>query len=557
MNYLYSEFSDDVINSFAAKLHVSPLVAFLLLNRGVDTLEQAEQFLSPSLNQLQDPFQLKDMDVAVDRIAKAVSAGEKIMVYGDEDVDGICSTVIVYKTLKNLGGQVSYLIPNKKRDGIGLREKFLIKCHKAGISLIITVDCGTTNFSQVEYATELGIDVIITDHHETLNELPKAVAVVNPKRKDSEYAFKRLAGAGVAYKVSQAIAVKLMNLSASQWFSVQSELLSLVLLGTVGDRVPLTDENRIFIKFGLEVLKKNNFLWAQVILDKYPAAQKSITMSTILTHFIPLLSAGESADGRNIGCELLLSADINLARGWVEELFSLSQDWFLRARNAFSKIKANLNISKNINLLLLIEHETEVDVLSYCASKLKDLIKKPVIMIGFKDDCVIGEARAPKGYNLLEYLKECDDLFIDYGGHKCAAGFSVQPQNLSATIEKLNETAAQFPPNSNIVRTSNAEIQITTEELRRDIVSDVILLSPFGEGNPPPLFKLENVEIKKYYDGYRLSNCSQSFWATRRIRHQLNFPIGVTVAGNVEFFIEDTGRGYISRVNIFSEENAL
>lgn len=555
MNYLYSEFGDDVINSFAAKLHVSPLIALLLLNRGVDTPEQADKFLRPSLSQLRDPFELDDMAIAVERIAKALNTGEKILVYGDEDVDGICSTVILYKTLKNLGGQVSYLIPNKKRDGIGLREKFLLQAQTAGITLIITVDCGTTNFSQVEFARKLGIEVIISDHHETLQELPKAVAVVNPKRKDSNYPFKRLSGAGVAYKVSQAIAIKIMNLSVDQWFSVQGELLSLVLLGTIGDRVPLIDENRIFIKFGLEVLKKNNFLWAQVILDKYPVSPKSITMSTILTHFIPLLSAGESVNGINIGSELLVCNDVNLARRWVDELFSLSQDWFLRARNAFSKIKANLNLTKNVNLLLLIEHETEVDVLSYCASKLKDLVKKPVIMIGFKDDCVIGEARAPKGYDLLEYLKVCDQLFIDYGGHKCAAGFSVQPQNLSATIEKLNETAARFPQNSGVLRSTNAEMQITAAELCLDIVNEVVVLAPFGEGNPPPLFKLENVAIKKHYDGYRINECPQSFWATRRIRHQLNFPIGITVTGDVEFFVEDSGRCYISRVFIYSEEN--
>lgn len=555
MNYLYSEFSDDLINSFATQLQVSPLIAFLLLNRGVETTEQAKQFLEPSLHQLRDPFKLKDMDLAVARISSALNDGEKILVYGDEDVDGICSTVILYKTLKNLGGQVSYLIPNKKRDGIGLREKFLDQASADSVSLIVTVDCGTTNFSQVEYAKKLGIDVVITDHHETLKELPDAVAVVNPKRKDSDYPFTRLAGAGVAYKVSQAIAVKIMSLSAEQWFSVQDELLSMVLLGTVGDRVPLIDENRIFIRFGLEMLKKNSFLWTQVILDKYPAPHKAITMSTILTHFIPLLSAGESVEGRNIGCELLLNHDVDLARGWVDELFSLSQDWFLRARNAFSKIKANLNINKNSNLLLLIEHETEIDVLSYCASKLKDLLKRPVIMIGFKDDCVIGEARAPKGYNLLEYLKVCDELFIDYGGHKCAAGFSVQLDNLSATIEKLNETAAKFPQNSSALRTSNAEVELGKEELESSIFNEVVRLSPFGEGNPPPLFKIQDVEIKKYYDGYRVGKCSQAFWATRRIRHQLNYPIGVTVKGNVEFFIEDTGRGYISRVQLIPEGN--
>jgi len=555
MNFLDTEISNATLKEFAIALNSSQLIAFLLHNRGVQSLVAAKKFLKPSLTALYNPFLFKDMDAAVERIKSALISGEKILIYGDEDVDGISSTAILMKTLQNLGGQVSYVIPNKKNDGIGLKEKFIRQASEAGISLIITVDCASTNFAQVEYASQVGIDVIITDHHETLETVPGAIAIINPKWIHSGYPFKKLSGAGVAYKISQAVAMKMMGLTQMQWFSVQKELISLVMLGTIGDRVPLIDENRIFVKFGLEILQKLESPWVTAILEKYPAANKKITMSTILTHFIPLLSAGESKNGCNIGCELLLNNNLQITHNWVADLFSSSQDWFLRARNAFGRIKANHSFSKNSNLILLIEHETDIDVLSYCASKLKDILKRPVILIGFKDDCVVGEARAPKGFDLMKYLKSCDALFLDYGGHKCAAGFSVLPQHLPAAISKLNEIAAKIPPNTIHHRHTNAEVELTIDELTYHIFQEVTQLSPFGEGNPAPLFLVKNVELQKYYDGYRINNYEHSLWATRRIRHQLNFPIGISVKGDVEFFIEDSGRGYISRFQIANEED--
>lgn len=550
MNFLQSEINDKLITQFASELQISRLIAFLLGKRGIISLSEARNFLNPTLTALHNPFLLNDMEIAVKRIQSALENGEKIIVYGDEDVDGISSTVILMKTLQDLGGDIDYIIPNKNRDGIGLREKFIQRSYDEGVNLIITVDCGTTNITQTVFAKELGIDVIICDHHETLAELPPALAVINPKRHDSTYPFSKLSGAGVAYKLSQAIAMKLLNLSSEQWYGVEKDLFGLAMLGTIGDRVPLINENRIFAKYGFEYLQNSSAPWIQSILQSHPSEAKKINMSTILTHFIPLLSAGESVKGKNISCELLLNSNTDKTRQWASELYAASQDWFQRARHTYGKIRSSLTVQKNLNVLLMVEREADIDVLSYCASKLKDLVKCPVIMLGFKDDCIIGEARAPKGYDLIQHLKLCEELFIDYGGHKCAAGFSIDPHNLAATIEKLKDVAARLPQDYRNKRNTNAEVEIEFEELNPDIFYDITQLAPFGEGNPAPLFLLKDAEIKKYYDGYRISQCSKSFWATKRVRHQLNFPIGVATKGDIEFFIEDTGRGYISRFQI-------
>lgn len=549
MNFLTTEIDYELLEKLKSALNTTPIMALLLLNRGLKNIEEAKLFLEPDLSALFDPFLLKDMPVAAERVHQAILNGEKILVYGDEDVDGISSTVILMQTLKNLGADVHYIIPSKANDGIGLRQHFIEQANQNGVSLIITVDCGTTNFTQVQHASELGIDIIISDHHEVLSEIPKALAVINPKQIDCPYPFKKLSGAGIAYKLSQAIAMRTMGISAHQWYSVQEQLLCYVLLGTIGDRVPLIGENRIFVKFGFEVLQKVASPWIKAILENYHPVSKPVNMGTVLSLFIPLLSAGESVEGRNVSCELLLTDDIVKAHHWVTQLYNASQDWLTRARAALDKIKSNLNYAPGSELLFVDERETEVDVLSYCASKLKDLLKRPVIMLGYKDDHIVGEARAPRGFDLMECFRACEEFFIDYGGHKCAAGFSLDPKNLEHVIARLSQIANKTPQNIEFPRASKAEIEFALDEINDDLFKLISKMAPFGEGNSTPTFLLKNVEIRKFHDGYRINTCHAVFWGTRRIRNQLNFSNDVVVKGNVEFFVDEIGRGYISRVH--------
>jgi len=555
MNFISTEITNEIIAELTSNLSITPLLAFLLINRDLKSPVEAKKFLEPTMADLHDPFLFKDMVLAVERIQSAIKSGEKILIYGDEDIDGISSTVIVMETLQNLGCEVSYIIPNKSKDGIGLREKFIDLAVSEGFSLIITVDCGITNFSQVEYASQAGIDVIISDHHETLAELPKAYAIINPKRLDCTYPFDKLSGAGVAYKLSQAIAMHIMNLTANQWYGVQGDLLNYVMLGTIGDRVPLVGENRIFVKFGFETLHRSNSLWLNVIIEKYYTTTKPISMSTILSLLIPLLSAGESVEGKNISCELLLTGDAQKALEWASKLYVTSQDWLFRARNALEKIKANLNYSKISSMVLLVERDTEIDVLSYCASKLKDILKKPVVMLGCKENCMIGEARAPKGFDLIECFKSCDDLFINYGGHKCAAGFLMYEDDLADVLAKLQEAAAKTSSNLPGLRSSRAEVEMLVSDLNYRLFEDIPKLGPFGEGNPTPVFVIKEAEIRKDYDGYRLISFNRVFWGTRRVRQQLNLDTGEVTRGLIEFFIDQNGRGYISRFQSLKKTN--
>ena len=528
-------------------LHISNFLSVLLVTRGILNEQETIAFLNPQLSDLIDPFIMKDMDKAVERIIQALSVGEKILVYGDEDVDGMCSTVLLVDILKDLGGKVSYIIPNKAKDGIGLKEKFIDQAKENEFRLIITVDCGISNFSQVDYAQSRGIDVVITDHHETLNELPKAIAIVDPKRKDDPYPFKWLSGAGVAYKVGQAIAMKKLNLSCDQWISVKRNLLSYVMLGTIGDRVPLVKENRIFVRYGLEELTKSKrSSWVAAICKNSRLEIKPFSISTILNNFIPLLSAGESVDGKNISCELLLSKNYQKAEEWASELYFASRDWLYRARTTYSRMKSTISVSNQSNVVIVVDKEASVDVLSYCTSKLKDGFNKPVIVLGFKDDHIIGEARAPKGFNLMVCFEKCSEYFLDYGGHKCAAGFSSKIEDLAQIRKKLVEVAETVFKEQSASNQPNLKVEITLDELNSQLISEVIRLAPFGEGNPTPTFLCNQVYIQRIRSGFHAPVHNIIFWATRKIRHNWVFPYGHPVKVNLSFIIDGNGKLFIT-----------
>ena len=548
------EIEEFTVKKLSDTLHISSLLAKLFASKGISDDGEIKRFLNPRLTDLHNPFLMKDMEKGVDRIIRALDSGEKIIIYGDEDVDGISATALLMDILKDLGGQVSYVIPNKARDGLGLREKFIDQAKSDGVELIVTVDCGITNFSQVEYAKERDIDVIITDHHITLNQLPQALAVINPKRKDDDYPFSMLSGAGVAYKVGQAIAMKKMGLSSEQWHSVKRQLLIHVMLGTIGDRVPLVNENRIFVKFGLEALGVSKKHWVSAICQNSRFEIKPRTISAILTHFIPLLSSGESVNGKNISCDLLLSRDPRNARDWASELYLTSQDWLYRARQTYKKIRTNISCSDNESIVIIVEKDSNVDVLSYCSSKLKDGLNKPVIVIGFKEDSIVGEARAPKGFDLMECFKQCSSHFIDYGGHKCAAGFSSTEEHLAEIIPDLVEVANSMQKNKAALQRPQLRIQIELNELTPQLIAEFAQLSPYGEGNPAPIFVCNDIQLQRIRSGFHVPESKIIFWGTRKTRHHWVFPYGQPVNVNINFVIDGNSKLFITNFRKVEDE---
>ncbi|MBN1351545.1 single-stranded-DNA-specific exonuclease RecJ [candidate division KSB1 bacterium] len=551
-----TEYEIEASKALSDALQISKLLAKLLVYRKITEPDRAQEFLNPQLENLHDPFLMRDMDKAVERIREALSRGEKILVYGDEDVDGISSTALLVDALRDLMGDVKYIIPNKAHDGVGLRKKYIDRAKAEGISLIITVDCGITNLSQVKYAQSIEIDVIITDHHIPLNELPAAIAVVNPKRKDDPYPFKLLSGAGVAYKLGQAVAMRLMNLTFEQWLSVKRQILIYVMLGTIGDRVPLYNENRIFVKFGLEELSLSKSNWVFAIGQNNRLNLRPKTISAILSNFIPLLSAGESVEGRNISCELLLSRNQQDAIEWASELYLTSQEWLYRARKAYKRMKIGLPHSDNSKIMIIVDKDTMVDVLSYCSSKLKDGFNKPVIVIGFKENSLIGEARAPKGFDLMSCFERCCEYFIDYGGHKCAAGFSSKIENLPNIVKRLSKAADEIYQNHSIAARPQFKVEIQLDEITPELISDITQLAPFGEENATPIFCCQNVAIRHEKSGFYAPEKDIIFWATRKIRHKWNFSFGEEVRVNITFIIDGSGKLFITYFTVADQTNA-
>ncbi|MDZ7260906.1 MAG: DHH family phosphoesterase, partial [candidate division KSB1 bacterium] len=485
---------------------------------------------------------------------QALDTGEKILVYGDADTDGICATALLVETLRDLSGQVSYLIPDRTKDGVGLKTYFLEKAQQNGVKLIITVDCGITNFEQVEYAKQLGLDVIITDHHEPLDRLPSALAVLNPKRKDCPYPFKLLSGAGVAYKLAQALAMSKIGLSQSQWHSVKKDLLGLVLLGTIGDRVPLLGENRIFMVHGLKALAKSTCPWLKAIQKVTHLDPNNWDINSILAYFVPLLSAGASDNGHNKSCQLLLSHDQQQAEAWAAELYLSSQQWQQKARQAYSRIRSLIPSDRSAKLLLVTDQEATIDILGYCASRLKDTYLRPAIVIGFKGNYAVGEARAPKEFDLMDCLKCCAELFIDYGGHRSAAGFLMD----SAKLDQLKSQVQNYIQNWHIpLAQLEIEVEMPITELTSSLITEIQILAPFGEGNPEPLFLSKDIYVEKSTKGYH-NICGSNFilQADRKAKYRWLYPLGLPVKVDLVYLINEKGelvfkdfepKGYLAR----------
>jgi len=519
------------------ELGVSPVLATLLINRGVKDVTSAQRFLHPSLETLHSPFLLKDLDKTIDRTLKAVSAGEEILIWGDEDVDGITSTVIMYETLRDLGSKVSFHIPSRIKEGFGLNKTYINKAFEKGVRLIITVDCGLSDFDEVTYAKSLGMDVIITDHHQPLEAFPEALAVINPRRKNCSYPFKNLAGAGVAYKVAQGIAMKALGISPSQWHSVKRDLLPLVFLGAGADRMELLDENRVFAKSGLDVLRSSEKPWVKAVKK---ALGQGLKTSSLLGFLVPILSAGRAEEGGRRGIDLLLAEDYEQAERILSELISLSQEWHNKAIEAYSRVRRDVQDTSS-KIIVVVDKECTPDVLGYCASRLKEQLRRPVVVIGFRGDCAVGEARAPSGFDLMECLKACDDLFMDYGGHKGAAGFSIVPERIDQLSARLRVYAEETIKLEMLQPRLEIDMEVSFSELDSEIIKEITTLAPFWEGNPEPLFLTRNVYIEKSQQGYHVLGRDLVLLEDRRSGCHWPYYYGEPVKVDVVYSVDEAG----------------
>jgi single-stranded-DNA-specific exonuclease len=480
----------------ALELGVSPVTARLLCIRGMGAIEDARRFLAPRLEDLHDPFALADMATAVDRILAAIAAKERIAVHGDYDVDGVTSTVILRRALELLGADVVHFIPERFRDGYGLQPATIDRLHGDGIHLIISVDCGIRADEAATRARELGIDLIITDHHEPGASLPKALAVINPKRHDCTYPDKNLAGVGVALKLVQALCGRTGH---ANWLSA---FVKIAAIGTLADVVPLTGENRIIAKLGLGMLSKGpHKVGLRALLDVCGLAGREIDSYHIGFVVAPRVNAAGRMSTPDIAARLLLASDEAMseeARALAEQLnaenIRRQQEEAEIVVQARKIVETDLEVGSR-TVIVVAGDGWHRGVIGIVASKLVDAFHRPAIVISIDGDVAHGSCRSIPSFNMLGALESCGELMTKFGGHKQAAGLTLESGRIRELRARVNEYADSRLGPDDLRPRLWIDGSLTFRSINEQVISELATLAPFGAGNPCPIFRTSNVEI--------------------------------------------------------------
>ncbi|KXG78210.1 Single-stranded-DNA-specific exonuclease RecJ [Fervidicola ferrireducens] len=488
-NYLW-ELCPPVIPSYNVK-NLHPVILKLLKSRGIEKKEDVVRFLRVSVDDMYNPFLLKDMEKAVTRVKKAILNGEKITVYGDYDVDGVTGCALLVRALREMGGNVDFYIPSRLEEGYGLNKEAVEKIAKSGTKLIITVDNGIASQEEVIYAKELGMDTVITDHHEPHDDVPKAIAVINPKQKDCSYPFKELAGVGVALKLIQALS----NCSRE----VTVKLLDLVALGTIADMVPLVDENRIIAKCGINVLRSTDKKGLLALLEECRLSVKNIDEEKISYILAPRLNAAGRLLDAALAVQLLLADEEKEAQKLAKDLEVLNRERQAVETKIYNEAKEY--ILKNVNfdkekVIVASGSGWHPGVIGIVASKLVQNFCIPCILISEEGEEGRGSARSIPGFNIFEALKQLSGMLDKFGGHEQAAGFTIKVNEIENFRSKINELAKSIAKDSWEMKLK-IDMELTPEELTTELAEQLELLKPFGFGNPKPVFVCRNMSIEQ------------------------------------------------------------
>ena len=479
----------------AAEAELSPIVARILLNRGIRTLDEATEFLNPSMSALHDPFLLPDMEPAVERLARAVRDSEKICVHGDYDVDGVTGAALLVRALRALGASVEYRLPHRKREGYDIKVPTVEQAAASGVRLIVTCDCGINAIGPVERANELGVDVIITDHHEPGHALPPALAVINPRRHDAAYPFRELAGVGVAYKLAQALVRKL----DSNEESFKARFVDLVTLGTVADVVPLLGENRAFVKHGLTAVSASKKIGIQTMLRVSNLTGKPLSTYHLAYILAPRINAVGRMDDASKALELLLTQNESEAGRLAGEMERHNSE--RRAEQERILLEAVEQVQakdlESTRVLVLSAEGWNTGVVGIAAGRICERFCRPTILLSRDEMSGIGcgSARSIDGFDLLQGLRHCDSLLERYGGHALAAGMSLPLANLEEFEREINAFAAEVLTDEQLVPRVTVDGELAPSEISRGLADEIARLEPFGEGNHEPLFVSRNVKV--------------------------------------------------------------
>lgn len=472
-------------------LNISPVLAKLLTQRGVNTYEEAQKFLYGSLFDLTSPYQLSNMDKALDRIKEALLNKEKVVIYGDYDVDGVCSTVILLDCLKKLGLEANYYVPDRFSEGYGLNPQAIRELAEQGYNLIISVDCGITSVVEVELAKELGLDVIITDHHTPGEELPQAEAVINPKLDENQENY-NLCGAGVAFKLAWALSENI--LSKEEIFA----WLDLAAIATVADIVPLSGDNRIIVKYGLEQIKRTDRPGLKALLSVSGLDIKVISTWHIGFILAPRLNAAGRMETASLSIELLQSNDYSESLKLAEKLNELNnqrkfvEDQILK--EAILYIQTNIDLNQE-NILIVDGDGWHHGVIGIVASRLTEKYNRPVVLISWEGDEGRGSARSIDNFDLYKALSACQEYLIQFGGHKLAAGLSIKREQLADFKAALLSYCVQLTDESTYYKRQVIDLELDADDVNNLLLEELRLLEPFGEGNPVPCFVWRGIEI--------------------------------------------------------------
>jgi single-stranded-DNA-specific exonuclease len=465
-----------------------PLIAQLLYNRGIK-LDGIDPFLSVDRRLEGNPFLLPDISQAVSRIYEAVLAREKIAVYGDFDVDGVTAIVILVEGLSRLGAEVIPYIPDRIKEGHGLKISALEKLRAQGIKLIITVDCGVTDIKEVKQAQDMGMDMVITDHHMPLKSLPRAVAVVDPKRKDSAYPFPDLAGAGVVFKLLQALFHKD---SRERWLT---RLMDLVVLATVTDLVSLVGENRYLVKEGLKELNNSSRVGIQEMAKLAGLKLGELDAEHISWVLGPRLNAAGRMNNASTSYQLLTTQLPEEARLLALELDKRNDERQKLTNEVLSRAKERLAAKLHLPLLVEVDESYSIGVIGLVASKLVDEFYKPAIIVNLGPDSCQGSCRSIAEFDIVSALAKCDDLLIAFGGHPMAAGFTVSRRNLAQLEQRLASLAADRLGHLELRPELVIDAELPLATFSGETFSLIQNLSPFGRGNPQPTYLTRQVEV--------------------------------------------------------------
>ena len=509
---------NSAVSDIASGLGINPVVAKLLYNRGYTDVASAKAFVYMESEMLMNPFKMKDMDRGIEGIRAAIARGERITVYGDYDVDGVTSVCTLYLYLKSLGAKVDYYIPNRAGEGYGVSTPAIDSIKENGSTLVITVDTGTTAVEEVEYAKSIGVNFIITDHHECRSDLPEALAVINPHRPDCEYPFKELAGVGVVFKLICAYEERVLGKSridaAKRIFSLYADL---VAIGTIADVMPIKEENRIIVRYGLAMIEKTERIGLAALIEAASAkndAQRSaqrkkkvkITSGYIGYTIAPRINAAGRIKEASLAVELFLSNDRTRAREIAEELCQTNKERQAEEnkimQEAYQKIE-QYDI-ENDPVIVLDADNWHHGVIGIVASRITEKYTRPAILVSFEgnesetpspDDVGKGSGRSIKGMNLVDALCYCQEHLVKFGGHELAAGLSVTRGELDNFRRLINEYARKNLSEADMVQTVEADCELDFSDVNLGLAKGIQLLEPYGVSNPIPGFVLRGVTV--------------------------------------------------------------